>query len=321
VPIWLLLASSHDNRARHSRIVDFRIHMVDNLRARQAMRRCWFRAATGDDVQFSIFVEGLMMRKFMAVLGLSLFLASPAYAVSPYFEDFETGTDGWNKWSSALDALSLDTSHNHTPGYQSTPGNPPALPVGHAYRESEAEPNGFASFTTIADGTGKLRVDVWAYVDNASPDVDDSRGMLQLTQGASTGTDYLQLGWLQDYLGGSERYSVRTRRRDQLSLGTFDTGISRPAVNDWVKLSIEADAGVGGNVRFYINDALAYTGVGERLGANLDTIRLGVNFGNNHDTVWYDDVTVTPEPASAVLFGLGGLGLVGFSNRRRRATA
>jgi hypothetical protein len=260
-----------------------------------------------------------MMKHAFGGLCVAMLIAVSANAVSPYFEDFETGTDGWSKWSSALDQLNLDTSHNHTPGFQSTPGNPPALPVGHSYRESEAVPNGFASFTTIPDGAGALRVDVFVYTDNANPDVDDSRAMLQLTQGASTGTDYLQLGWLQDYAGGSERFSVRTRRRDQLALGTFDTGISRPSANDWVKLSIEADSGAGSNVRFYINDTLAYTGVGERLGANLDTIRLGVNFGNNLDTIWYDDVRVTeiPEPAGVILLGFGGLA-VGFSILRRR---
>jgi hypothetical protein len=73
---------------------------------------------------------------------------------------------------------------------------------------------------------------------------------------------------------------------------------------------------VGGDVRFYIDDVLAYNGVGERLGANLDTIRLGVNFGNNHDNVWYDDVSVVPEPASLILIGLGGL--AGCAMRRRR---
>jgi hypothetical protein len=251
-------------------------------------------------------------------MSAALLFAARASAVSPYYEDFETGTDGWAKWSSALDQLTLDTSHNHTPGYQSTPGNPPGLPEGHAYRASEAEPNGFASFTTIADGAGKIRVTTYAYVDNAVPDVDDSRGMLQLTQGASTGTDYLQLGWLQDYAGGSEFYSVRTRRRDQLGMGTYNTGIPRPAVNDWVKLAIEADPGVGGDVRFYINDVLAYTGVGERLGANLNTIRLGVNFGNNHDTVWYDDVRVqVPEPTGITLIGIVGVSIASLPRRRR----
>jgi len=234
--------------------------------------------------------------------GLALCLASPVLALSPYSEDFETGSDGWNTWPGALDHLNLDDSHNHTPAGQT------------AYRASEGEPDGFASYHQVADGTGNVRLDVYLYTDNASPDVDDSRAMIQLTSGVGFGTDYMQLGYLQDYAGGSENYSVRTRHRDGLGQGTFNTGVSRPAIDGWVKLSIAADAGVGGDLRFYVNDGLVYTGVGQRDGANLDTIRLGVNFGNNHDTVWYDDVNLTPEPASLLMLGLGGL----FMLRRRK---
>jgi hypothetical protein len=250
-----------------------------------------------------------MMRNLLAVLGVVLILATRANAVSPYFEDFETGSDGWSTWPGALDHLNLSTSHNHTPAGQTS------------YLSSEGEPDGFSSYTQIADGTGAFRLDAYLFVDNANPDVDDSRAMIQLTQGAGFGTDYLQLGWLQDYAGGSERFSVRTAHRDSLALGTFDTGVSRPAVNDWVKLSIEADAGVGGNVRFFVNDALVYNGIGERQGVNLDTIRLGVNFGNNHDAVWYDDISITstvPEPASMTLIAVGAMALGGLTRSRRR---
>ena len=248
-----------------------------------------------------------MMRLTLAALCVALVCAAPAQAVTPYFEDFETGSDGWNTWPGALDHLNLDNAHNHTPAGQT------------AYKESEGEPNGFASYTQLADGTGKLRLDAWLFTDNANPDVDDSRAMIQLTSGVGFGTDYMQLGWLQDYAGGSERFSVRTSYRDGHGMGTFDTGVSRPAVNDWVKLSIAADAGVGGDLRFYVNDSLVYTGVGQRLGANLDTIRLGVNFGNNHDAVWYDDVRVIPEPASVLLLGMGGWAISGYVTRRRRS--
>ncbi|MFO0788429.1 MAG: PEP-CTERM sorting domain-containing protein [Pirellulales bacterium] len=247
------------------------------------------------------------MRILLIALCAVLLSAAPAIAVTPYFEDFETGSDGWNTWPGALDHLNLDGARNHTPAGQTS------------YRASEAEPGGFSSYTQLADGTGALRLDAYLYTDNANPDVDDSRAMIQLTQGVGFGTDYLQLGWLQDYAGGSERFSVRTAYRDGHGMGTFDTGVNRPAVNAWVKLSIEADANVGGDVRFYVNDALVYNGVGQRQGADLNTLRLGVNFGNNHDTVWYDDIRVSaiPEPATASLLGLVGAALMARRIRQR----
>lgn len=233
------------------------------------------------------------MRLFLPALCLALCMLPQAQGASVYFEDFEDGSSGWQVWPGATGQLNLDTSHNHTSGGQ------------QSYRASEGEPGGFASYTQIADGVGNVNLDVWVYVDNANPDLDNSRGMIQLTSGVGTSTDYLQLGWLSDYAGGSEVYSVRTRYRDQLALGTVNTGIPRPQVNDWVKLSIHADAGIGGDVRFYVNDVLAYNGVGERMGNSLDTIRLGVNFGNNYDSVWYDDVSVNiPEPSSVALLSI-----------------
>jgi MYXO-CTERM domain-containing protein len=254
------------------------------------------------------------MKRALMTFVAALSWAAPGWAVSPYFEDFETGSDGWTIWPGAVSQLNLDTSHNHTPGY--TPGpdpdplNPP--PQGHSYRHSEAEPGGFASYTTVADGTGSLRLDAYLWTDNAAPDADDAIGQIQLTSGPDISTDFVQFGWHAAYGAGAQFLSVRTA-----SAGIQDTGVPRPAVNDWIKLSIEADAGVGGSYRFYLNDALIWTVAGGRLDANLDTIRLGSNFGNNHDTAWYDDVRLTPEPGALALLGLGALAL----RRRHDATA
>ena len=89
--------------------------------------------------------------------------------------------------------------------------------------------------------------------------------------------------------------------------GTFDLITDR-----WVE--IRADIDLGGNaVNVYYDGALVRDGYWENNDgiAQLTSIDL---FANGADTIYYDDVTVVPEPMSLSLLGLGGLVLL----RKRR---
>ena len=68
----------------------------------------------------------------------------------------------------------------------------------------------------------------------------------------------------------------------------------------------------GGQVRFSIDGALVGTSV-RAAGVNLRWVRIGNN-SKSYENFWYDDLRVTPEPASMLLLLVGGALLP----RRRR---
>jgi hypothetical protein len=134
-------------------------------------------------------------------------------------------------------------------------------------------------------------------------------------------TDYIQLGVVPFYPSGSQRYGFRTLYNDSTGGGAIDTGVSRKA--GWTQLAIEVDAlAIGGQVRFYVDGAPV--GTSFRAGANggaggLSSVAMRwVRLGNNsksYENFWYDDVQVTPEPASLAVL-LAGLSTVAMRRRQ-----
>ena len=91
------------------------------------------------------------------------------------------------------------------------------------------------------------------------------------------------------------------------ALGSFNV-----LTDQWVK--IEADIDLDDNtVDVYYGDALVRSGQWSAGEVQLTSIDL---FSNAADTVYYDDVSIVPEPMTMSLLGLGGLALI----RKRKSS-
>lgn len=260
-----------------------------------------------------------MMRVALFALCVALVSAAPASAYI-FSDDFEPSVDGsvWHPWTTGgIDNLvTTDTSHSLSPT--------------HAARVHASDPAAWNGWADFGAQSGPLRSDVYLFEDFSNPGTNPAQPvaiMLALMGDAALPnnfTDYLQLGVVDFFPGGSQTYGFRTRYNDATGGGIIGTGVTRKA--GWTKLSIEADDySSGGAVRFYIDDALV--GSSFRAGANggaggLSQVDLRyVRIGNNrksYENIWYDDVRVAvPEPASMTLLAFAGLAIVGTARRRR----
>jgi hypothetical protein len=254
---------------------------------------------------------------------LTALLAGPAKAVS-FFDDFESNVQSsvWQPWTTGGNdnLLATSTDHNITLG-----GSKSA----RAFASDPAAWNGWADFGATGD---KIRADVYLYEDFSNNGTNASQpvtNMLALFGDAATPnafSDYLQLGVVPFYPGGSQTYGFRTRYNDANGLGIVDTGVSRK--QGWTKLSIVADSyAAGGAVQFFVDDVLK--GSSFRAGSNggagglsqvdLRYVRLGNN-SKSYENFWYDNVSVKPipEPTALALLGFSGLAGIGALRRARR---
>lgn len=238
--------------------------------------------------------------------------AAPAGAQPAFFDDFEGGVNGsvWSAWTGgSQEVLQGDSSHNITPG-----GSASA-------RAFAADPTAYSAYADFGTFDGFVRAEVNLFEDfnndGTNPDqpVTNMLALIGDTGGSvGFGADYLQLGVVPFYPGGSQTYGFRTAYNDANALGIIDTGVSRKA--GWTTLAIEADAlDAGGQVRFFIDGQ--QVGTSQRTAENLRWVRLGNN-SKTYENFWYDDVSVVPEPGSMVALA-GGLMSLGLSLRKRRS--
>jgi hypothetical protein len=233
---------------------------------------------------------------FIAVLCVA---TTPVLATTSFFDDFESGVQGsiWTKWTgSSQEILQTSTSHNHTPA-----GSKAALAV-------EADPTAYSGYAEFGSTADSIRAEVYLFEDlthdgtNPAQPVTNMLCLVGDTGGSiGFGADYLQIGVVPFWPGGSTTYGFRTAYGDAGHGNSQSFGV--PRKQGWTKLAIEADSiASGGQVRFYIDDVLMPI-TSQRTATNLRWVRLGNN-SKSYENFWYDDVKVTPEPASLLLLGL-----------------
>lgn len=242
---------------------------------------------------------------------LALVGASVAAAVPNFHDNFENGVLGsvWTVWpGSNQDLLTTSTDHNHTPG-----GSQSA----RAFASDPAAWNAYADFGSTS---GSVYADAWVFEDfsnNGTNPAQPITNMLCLIgdTGGSVGfsTDYLQLGVVPFWPGGSTTYGWRSKYGDANQGGSQSVGVPRQA--GWTHLAIQADSlAIGGQVRFYINGV--QVGTTQRSATNLRWVRLGNN-SKSYENFWYDDVNVVPEPGSLLALGGALLSFAGVIRKRR----
>jgi hypothetical protein len=256
------------------------------------------------------------MRRALAIVAVVAFLAIPALAAPYLFDDFENGVGGdivYAPWGNVSgdsttpnginNLVTTEANHNHTPSGQNS---------ARVFASDPAAWNGFTDFGATA---GALHAEVWVFEDLSDPGtVNPVTNMLSLYGDSGTNnpgafTDYLQLGVVPFFPAGSTGYGWRTA-----SGGINNASPATPRAQGWTQLAIDADAlSAGGQVRFYIDGTLVGTSA-RTAGVNLRWVRIGNN-SKSYENFWYDDLLVTPEPASLLMLAAGGLVVL----RRRRA--
>ncbi len=235
----------------------------------------------------------------------------------PLYDDFENGVGGDIVYAPWGNVSGDPTSPNGINNLITTATNEHSVSGIRSARVNASDPAAWNGYTDFGATAGYVHAQVWVFEDLSDPGTSNPvTNMLSLYGDAGTNnpnafTDYLQLGVVPFYPAGSQGYGWRTA-----SNGINNASPATARKQGWTLLAIDADALTsGGQVRFYIDNTLVGTG-SRAAGVDLRWVRLGNN-SKSYENFWYDDLSVTPEPASALLLGLGGLALAGFVNRRR----
>jgi hypothetical protein len=240
-------------------------------------------------------------------------LAAPVQAAPLFFDNFdnsfptEPGLPGsvWPNWPLATDHMNASTNHNHTPsGIESIQLDP-------------EDPYTLANYHDFGAVAVAVTTTAWVFEDNSraatsAQPVNYYIGLYGDSASPTDNTDYLLLG-LSPTFADYNTYGYRSRTG-----GTGNTGVTRAAAkagspdgSGWFKLGIQADSLTkGGQVRFYINDALVGS-ASRQPGVSLRYFFMGSQ-SKNYAHFWFDDVSIAAIPEITGITASGGTVTINF---------
>ena len=240
----------------------------------------------------------LVVRAFLAPAICSL--AAVTEAAPLFFDNFDNSFPGepallgsiWPKWPTATDHMNLSANRSHSPCGGCT----------NSVRQDPEDPFTLANYTDLSAAAVGVVATAWLWEDNnhvstAQFPVNFYIGFYGDSPTGPTGfTDYLLLG-ISPNFANLNAYGYRT-----LTGGFVTTAVTRAAAkagsadgSGWIKLAIRADSlSAGGQVRFYINDALV--GASSRApGVSLRYFFMGSQ-SKSYEFFWYDDISIVAIP-------------------------
>lgn len=216
-------------------------------------------------------------------------LAAPGEATPLFFDNFDNSGVVWPKWPAATDHLNASNNHNHTPSGSIS------------FKQDAEDPYTLANYQDFGAVAVAVTATTWVFEDNnhvgtAAQPVNFYIGLYGDSASPTNNTDYLLLG-LSPSFADYNTYGYHSRTG-----GNGNTGVTRTAAkagsadgSGWIKLTIQADSLTrGGQVRFYINDALVGS-ASRQPSVSLRYFFLGSQ-SKNYSTFWYDDVTIMAIP-------------------------
>lgn len=241
-----------------------------------------------------------MRRSLVILAGVAALVAASSVQAAILSEDWESGTDGWTDYGSGPFAA-LDNTQN------TTPGGSWSLKTADT-TTSYTNAKDFI-ITGMTDTTWTAQ---WTFQHKAGT----SREYVQLQnyKGGGGSGDLQQLISFGVYNASPANTTLYNFRVAVGSVNWANTTISRVA-GTWHTMKVEQiDLGTGNaTLNFYVDGTLGATANTTAV-FPLTRVRVGSGLGNASNGAYYDDILVTPEPATLVLLSLGGLLL-----RRRRA--
>lgn len=245
----------------------------------------------------------MKMYLFLAALLAVSVIAGPACAGTIFSDNFESGVSGstWEVYPGNVNYQILIGDNAHAIGN----GSAKQVDADPAIYYMRTKSGAFTSPGLLTTGQKEI-LTTWMFDDNTQR-AGVMAGVMLANFG---GLDFYQISVNSTY--SQTNYCWRTSKDS-----TNVSGIARS--QGWHKLQIEVNPYTNnpGDVKFYIDGALA-SGTGQRTGDNaLDSVRLGISVKTNYP-FWYDDVnlSVVPEPASILGLLTGLIGLAGIAKRR-----